>query len=145
METTLIHNKIFSIRDQKIMLDFDLAMMYEVETKRLNEQVKRNSTRFPEDFMFQLTRKEWLNLKSHFAASSWGGTRKLPYAFTERGVTMLANALKSDKAITVNIAIVRAFISVRAMALTFEELSDIIISMKNKYGMQFFGSLCCFT
>lgn len=137
METTLIHNKIFSIRGQKVMLDFDLAMLYEVETKRLNEQVKRNNTRFPEDFMFQLTRKEWLNLKSQNATSSWGGTRKLPYTFTEHGVTMLASVLKSDTAIAVNLAIVRAFIAMRTMALTFEELSEKIISMEDKYDMQF--------
>ncbi|UEG50601.1 ORF6N domain-containing protein [Ferruginibacter lapsinanis] len=79
---TMIVDKIYMIRDQKVMLDKDLAEMYGVEVKRLNEAVKRNSTRFPEDFMFQLTIEEWQNLKSQFATSSWGGTRKMPYVFT---------------------------------------------------------------
>jgi hypothetical protein len=108
------------------MLDFDLALLYEVETKALNQGVKRNSTRFPIDFMFQLDEREWTNLKSQIVTSSlsdsistnagWGGTRKLPYAFTEHGVTMLASILRSEKAIKMNLAIVRAFIGLRQFA-----------------------------
>lgn len=95
------------------MIDKDLAGLYQVEVKRLNESVKRNLKRFPEDFMFQLTTEEWLNLKSQFATSSWGGTRKLPYAFTELGVSMLSSILNSELAIEVNINIMRAFVAVR--------------------------------
>lgn len=115
METQLIQSKIHEIRGQRIMLDRDLAEMYGVETRRLNEQVKRNISRFPEDFMFQLTKEEVEGLMSHFAMSSWGGTRKLPYAFTELGVAMLSSVLNSQTAIQVNIAIMRAFVAVRQL------------------------------
>lgn len=112
-----VENKVESlirvIRGQQVMLDRDLAELYGVETKRLNEQVKRNLERFPEDFMFQLTSNEFDNLKSQFATSSWGGVRKLPYAFTEQGVTMLSGVLKSPTAVEVNIRIMRAFVSMR--------------------------------
>ena len=109
----IIHSKIYEIRGQQVMIDKDLAGLYQVEVKRLNESVKRNLKRFPEDFMFQLTTEEWLNLKSQFATSSWGGTRKLPYAFTELGVSMLSSILNSELAIEVNINIMRAFVAVR--------------------------------
>jgi hypothetical protein len=92
-----ISNKIYFIRNQKVMLDFDLASLYEVETRRLNEQVKRNISRFPSDFMFQLTEIELENLMSQIATSSWGGIIKLPYAFTEHGVLMLSSVLKVTK------------------------------------------------
>lgn len=112
-----IENKVESlirvIRGQQVMLDRDLAELYGVETKRLNEQVKRNLERFPEDFMFQLTSNEFDNLKSQFATSSWGGVRKLPYAFTEQGVAMLSGVLKSSTAVEANIRIMRAFVSMR--------------------------------
>ena len=101
------------IRGQQVMLDRDLAELYGVETKRLNEQVKRNIERFPEDFMFQLTSNEFDNLKSQIAISSWGGVRKLPYAFTEQGVAMLSGVLKSPTAVEANIRIMRAFVSMR--------------------------------
>ena len=101
------------IRGQQVMLDRDLAELYGVETRRLNEQVKRNIERFPEDFMFQLTQNEFDNLKSQFATSSWGGVRKLPYAFTEQGVAMLSGVLKSSTAVEANIRIMRAFVSMR--------------------------------
>src|ERR1035438_3629090 len=91
-----ILNRIYAIRGQRVMLDKDLAEMYGVETKRLNEQVKRNIKRFPKDFMFALTQKELDNLKSQNATSSWGGSRKLPNAFTEQGVAMLSSVLNSD-------------------------------------------------
>ena len=101
----VVINKIYFIRNQKVMLDRDLAELYSVETKRLNEQVKRNLSRFPEDFMFQLSEIEFQNLKSQFATSSWGGIRKLPYVFTEHGVLMLSSILNSEKAIQTNIQI----------------------------------------
>jgi ORF6N domain. len=97
------------------MLDRDLAEMYGVETRRLNEQIKRNIKRFPDDFMFQLKKEEFANLMSQFATSSWGGTRKLPYAFTELGVAMLSSVLNSDTAIEINMAIMRAFVAVRRL------------------------------
>ncbi|QIL39150.1 ORF6N domain-containing protein [Pedobacter sp. HDW13] len=92
----ILVNKIHELRVYKVMLDSDLAELYNVGTKRLNEQVSRNPDRFPEDFMFQLTDEEWLNLKSQIATSSWGGRRKLPYAFTEHGILMLSNVLSSN-------------------------------------------------
>lgn len=97
------------------MLDFDLAELYCVETRILNQSVKRNITRFPADFMFQLTKTEWDNLISQFVISSWGGTRKLPYAFTEQGLAMLSGVLHSAIAIQVNIHIMRAFVAIRRM------------------------------
>ena len=112
-----VENKVESlirvIRGQQVMLDRDLAELYGVETRRLNEQVKRNLERFPEDFMFQLTPNEFDNLMSQFATSSWGGVRKLPYAFTEQGVAMLSGVLKSTTAVEANIRIMRAFVSMR--------------------------------
>ena len=113
----IIQSKIYEIRGQQVMIDKDLAGLYQVEVKRLNESVKRNLKRFPEDFMFQLTTEEWLNLKSQFATSSWGGTRKLPYAFTELGVSMLSSILNSELAIEVNINIMRAFVAMRQYLL----------------------------
>ena len=95
------------------MLDKDLAELYQVEVKVLNQAVKRNIKRFPSDFMFQLTKEEWDNLKSQFVTSSWGGIRKLPFAFTEQGLAMLSGILNSDIAIYVNIAIMRAFVTIR--------------------------------
>lgn len=102
-----ILSKIYVVRGQKVMLDEDLAEMYQVATRRLNEQVKRNIKRFPKDFMFTLAEKEYENLKSQNATSSWGGRRKLPNAFTEQGVAMLSSVLNSDTAIEVNIRIIR--------------------------------------
>lgn len=127
-----IANKIYFIRNQKVMLDADLSELYGIETKRLNEQVKRNIARFPEDFMFQLTELEFQNLKSQIATSSWGGTRKLPYAFTEHGVLMLSSVLKSDKAIQVNIQIMRIFAKVRQMLLDTTELKIDILQIQKK-------------
>lgn len=115
-------NKIYLVRGQKVMLDEDLAMLYEVLTKRLNEQVQRNRIRFPKDFMFRLTSKELRNLKSQFATSSWGGRRKLPYAFTEHGVLMLSSVLNSKRAIDVNIKIMRVYIKMREMMITQKDV-----------------------
>ena len=111
----VVISKIYYIRDQKVMLDSDLAELYEVETRVLNQQVKRNLDRFPEDFMFQLTELEWETLKSQNATPSWGGRRKLPNVFTEHGVLMLSSALNSKKAIAVNIQIMRIFTKLREM------------------------------
>ena len=117
-----ILNRIYVVRGMKVMLDEDLAEMYRVETRRLNEQVKRNIKRFPKDFMFTLTQKEFDNLKSQNATSSWGGRRKLPNAFTEQGVAMLSSVLNSDTAIEVNIRIIRVFTKLREYALTHKEI-----------------------
>ena len=108
-----VESLIQNIRGKQVILDRDLASLYEVETGRLNEQVKRNLKRFPDDFMFQLNETEFQNLKSQFATSSWGGVRKLPYAFTEQGIAMLSGVLRSDVAIEVNIRIMRAFVAIR--------------------------------
>lgn len=120
-EETIVE-KIYIIRGQKVMLDKDLAEMYGVEVKRLNEAVKRNNTRFPEDFMFQISKVEWQNLKSQFATSSWGGIRKLPYAFTEQGVAMLSSVLNSETAIQVNIQIIRLFTKMKQVILDNKDL-----------------------
>ena len=117
-----ILNRIYVVRGQKVMIDEDLAEMYQVETRRLNEQVKRNANRFPKDFMFTLTQKEFENLKSQNATSSWGGRRKLPNAFTEQGVAMLSSVLNSDTAIEVNIRIIRVFTKLKEYALTHKEI-----------------------
>ena len=117
-----IINKIYLIRGQKIMLDEDLAELYQIETRRLNEAVKRNSGRFPKDFMFRLNRKEFENLKSQFATSSWGGRRKLPLAFTEQGVAMLSGVLSSNIAIQVHIQIIRIFTRMKEMLLTNKDI-----------------------
>lgn len=119
------------------MLDIHLSELYDVDVKRLNEQVKRNIERFPEDFMFQLNEIEWINLKSQFATSSWGGRRKLPSAFTEQGIAMLSGVLRSKKAVNVNIEIMRAFVQLRKMALQYSEISDKIESLESKYDEQF--------
>ena len=119
---TVVINKIHFIRGNKVMLDSDLADLYGEETRRLNEQIKRNIERFPSDFMFQLTENEFENLKSQFATSSWGGRRKLPYVFTEHGVLMLSSVLNSKKAISINIQIVRIFTQMREMLLANKDI-----------------------
>ena len=118
MELQPIQSKIIQIRGVYVILDFDLAEMYQVATRVLNQSVKRNIKRFPSDFMFQLTFEEWDNLKSQFVTSSWGGTRKMPYAFTEQGIAMLSGLLNSDIAIEINIGIMRSFVAIRKMLLT---------------------------
>jgi len=118
----VVISKICLIRELKVMLDDDLAALYQVETRRLNEQVKRNIDRFPEDFMFQLNENEWENLKSQNAISSWGGRRKLPHAFAEHGVLMLSSVLNSDRAIQVNIQIMRIYAKLRAMLMTNKDI-----------------------
>lgn len=129
-----IANKIYFIRNQKVMLDRDLAILYGIETKRLKEQVKRNISRFPEDFMFELTKSEFENWRSQFATSNSDkmGLRYLPMAFTEHGVLMLSSVLKSDKAIQVNIQIMRIFTKVRQMLLDTTDLKIDILKIKKK-------------
>lgn len=111
----VILSKIYFIRELKVMIDSDLAELYGVETRRLNEQVKRNLSRFPEDFMFQLSEDEFNSLKSQIATSSWGGRRKPSFVFTEHGVLMLSSVLNSERAIKVNIQIMRIFTKVRQL------------------------------
>ena len=111
----IITNQIYLIRNQKVMLDRDLAKLYQVETKRLKESVRRNSSRFPEDFMFELTNDESEILRTQIASSSWGGSRYTPMVFTEQGVAMLSSVLKSERAIAVNIKIIRIFTKMRAL------------------------------
>lgn len=113
-----IRARIHEIRGQQVMLDKDLAELYGVEVKVLNQAVKRNIKRFPDDFMFQLDKDEWKILKSQFVTSSWGGARTLPYAFTEQGVAMLSSVLRSDTAVEVNIRIMRTFVAVRRYIAT---------------------------
>jgi hypothetical protein len=136
MELQIIQNKIYEIRGLKVILDKDLAAMYEVTTGNLNKAVKRNADRFPDDFMFQLTNEEF-DLIFQNGTSSWGGTRKLPYAFTEHGVAMLAGLLNSAKAIEVNILIVRAFVTLRQFALGYTELNHKLESFMLETNMQF--------
>lgn len=117
-----IINRIHIVRGQNVMLDRDLAEMYDVEVKVLNQSVKRNLGRFPVDFMFQLTEAEWQNLKSQIVTSSWGGTRKLPYAFTEAGVAQLSSVLRSERAIQVNIQIIRVYTKMRQLLIDNKDI-----------------------
>lgn len=135
----LIESKILFIRDKKVMLDRDLAMLYGVETRTLNQAVKRNMKRFPEDFMFQLTADEMKIWKSQIVISNKDkmGLRKRPYAFTENGVAMLSSVLNSERAITVNIQIMRTFTKIREMLATHKKLRLKIEEMEKKYDAQF--------
>ena len=135
----LIEQKIYLIRGQKVMLDSDLAILYGVTSKRLNEQVKRNKKRFPEDFAFKLAKEENISLRSQIATSKVGrgGRRYLPYAFTEQGVAMLSSVLNSDRAIAVNIQIVRTFIKLRQLLATHKEMLEKIEKMEKNYDRQF--------
>lgn len=127
-----ITDKIYIIRNQKVMLDRDLAALYGVETRVLNQAVKRNIGRFPEDFMFVVSKVEFDNLISQIVTSSWGGTRKIPFAFTEHGVMMLSSVLKSDKAIQTNIQIMRTFTKVKQMLLDTSEIKINIVQIQKK-------------
>lgn len=135
--TERIERSILLLRGQKVMLDSDLAELYGVETRRLLEQVKRNIKRFPSDFMFQLTNQELINLRSQFATSSWGGRRYPPYVFTEQGVAMLSSVLNSEKAIEVNILIMRAFVKLREMIASNKDLAKRLDELEQKYDAQF--------
>lgn len=144
MEETTIWNeddiaaRIFYIRGHKVMLDADLAIIYGVETRRLNEQVKRNIGRFPEDFMFQLTEEEYQNLMSQIATSSgWGGRRKAPFVFTEHGAVMLASVLNSPTAIQASLFVVRAFVKLRQMLESYRELENKLAEIEAQTQSQF--------
>ena len=132
-----ISQAILLVRGHKVMLDSDLADLYKVETKVLIQAVKRNINRFPEDFMFQLTEQELSNLRSQFVTSSWGGRRYPPYVFTEQGVAMLSSVLRSDRAIHVNIEIMRAFVQLRQMLASNVELARKLAALERKYDAQF--------
>lgn len=132
-----IQKKIFVIRGKKVMLDRDLANLYGVETKYLTRQVRRNRDRFPEDFLLTLTNKEVTNLKCQFGTSSWGGTRKPPFAFTEHGILMLSSVLKSKRAIQVNIEIMRTFTKLREILVSHKALWKKIEEMESKYDQKF--------
>lgn len=149
MKLQIIQNKIYEIRGHKVMLDFDLAELYEVETRVLNQAVKRNTDIFPSDFMFRLTNEEWLTLKQQateqqnkssqivMSSRKHRGVSYLPLAFTEHGVTMLANVLKSKKARQTSIAIVRAFIALKQFVLNYKEIAEKLQELESKYNKQF--------
>jgi phage regulator Rha-like protein len=134
MELQLITAKIHEIRGQKVILDYDLAALYGIETKVLKQAIKRNLMRFPEDFMFLMNDLEFDNLRSQIVTSSWGGTRINPLAFTEHGVTMLASVLRSEIAIKMNISIVRAFVAMRKSIIDIKEISDQLSLLREKIG-----------
>jgi len=136
MKLTVIQQRIYEIRGQRIMLDFDLAELYEVETRTLNQAIKRNIESFPGDFMFRLTAREWKTMSSQIVMTSPGKRPKtaLPYAFTEHGVTMLASILKSSKARKMNIAIVRAFIAFKKFVLESNEILDQLKELRERLG-----------
>ena len=127
-----ISSLIYIIRGEKVMLDFDLAYLYGIETKRLKEQVKRNISRFPDDFMFQLTDEEFRNLRSQIATSSWGGSRYRPKVFTEQGVAMLSSILNSERAISVNIQIIRVFTRMRRMIESHKDILNKLEMLEKK-------------
>lgn len=137
MQLQAIQNKIYEIRVQNVMLDSDLAELYGVETKRLKEAVRRNVQRFPNDFMFELTEEEFENLRTQFATSSWGGARYMPFVFTEQGVAMLSSVLSSDKAIEVNIQIIRAFVFLRQHAMSHAELTEKLHMLESRFEQKF--------
>ena len=133
-----IEQIIFLIRGQKVMLSPHLAELYQIEPRVLVQAVKRNSERFPEDFMFQLTDEEFSNLKSQFVTSSWGGMRRAtPYAFTEQGVAMLSSVLRSTRAVQVNIEIMRTFVRLRKMLAAHADLARKLAALEKKYDEQF--------
>jgi hypothetical protein len=132
-ELVPVQNLIYEIRGQKVMLDSDLARLYNVEVKRLNEAVKRNIERFPEDFMFQLTTKEWHSLRSQFATLKNDQRKYSPYVFTEQGVAMLSSVLNSKQAIAVNIQIMRTFVQVKQFALTNKELTERLNEFEHRF------------
>jgi len=137
MELELIKRSILEIRGKKVILDFELAKMYQTETKRLKESVRRNIKRFPPDFMFELSLQEWNLLRTQFATSKKGGTTRPPFAFTEQGVAMLSSVLNSEIAIEVNINIMRTFVLMRQFALTYQELSEQLKDLENRHNQKF--------
>lgn len=132
-----IERHILLIRGEKVILDADLAALYQVETRVLTQAVKRNIERFPEDFMFQLSKEEFADLRSQTVTSSWGGRRYPPYAFTEQGVAMLSSVLRSKRAVQVNVEIMRAFVRLRRMLATNRKLEEQLNALEQKYDRQF--------
>lgn len=132
MQPHIIQQKIYDLREQKVMLDFDLAELYGVTTKVLKQAVRRNTHRFPEDFMFELSESEFRVLRSQFVTSKRGGMRYLPFAFTEQGVAMLSSVLNSPEAIDVNIQIIRTFVLMRQYALSHRDLSEKLKELEMK-------------
>ena len=139
MQVATLQSKIYDIRGQKVILDFDLAILYEVETRILNQTVKRNIKRFPVDFMFQLTMEEWESMSSQIVMTYPSKRPKtaFPYAFTEQGVAMLSGILNSDVAINVNIAIMRTFVMIRRYALEHKEFNAKLLEIETKYDKKF--------
>jgi hypothetical protein len=133
----LVVSKIAIMRGQRVMFSHDLAELYGVEPKVLMQAVQRNMARFPADFVFQLSNQEFANLKSQIVTSSWGGVRKLPYAFTEQGVAMLSSVLRSERAVAVNIEIMRTFVRMRELLETNKDLAKKIAALENKYDEKF--------
>jgi len=133
MDPEIIKHKIIEIRGQKIMLDSDLADLYQTTTKRLKEAVRRNISRFPEDFMFELSKEEFIFLRTQNASSKRGGTRYMPFAFTEQGVAMLSSVLSSEKAIEINISIIRTFITLRQFTLNYNDLKSRIENIETQF------------
>lgn len=137
MRAPLLADRIHSIRDRQVMLSPDLAELYGVAPRTLVQAVRRNRARFPQDFMFQLSLAESRNLKSQNVISSWGGARRRPYAFTEQGVAMLSGVLRSPRAVKVNVAIMRAFVRMRALTGQFAELARRIDALEVRYDGNF--------
>ena len=141
MEISILQSKIYEVRGQKVMLDFDLSELYDVQTKVLNQAVKRNHQRFPEDFMFQLTENEYESLRSQIVTLKENGRGKhkkyLPFAFTEQGIAMLSGILNSEVAININIAIMRTFVIIRRYALEHKEFNSKLLEIEGKYDKQF--------
>ena len=129
----IITQKIIEIRGHKVLLDFDLAELYETSTKVLKQAVRRNINRFPEDFMLELTEEEFQCLRSQIVTSNRGGIRYMPFAFTEQGVAMLSSVLNNERAIEINIAIMRSFVSLRKFALTYEELTKRVTEIEKQF------------
>ncbi len=135
-----IDQMIYVIRGQRVMLDADLADLYEVETKVLVRSVRRNKARFPEDFAFELTAQEWEFLRNQFGASNiekWGGRRYAPFAFTEQGVAMLSSVLRSNRAALVNVAIMRAFVRMRRTAESYKDVAEKLTQLEKNYSQNF--------
>jgi hypothetical protein len=137
MELELIKNCILDIRGKRVILDYELAKLYEVETKYLKRTVRNNLVRFPTDFMFELTSEEWNDLRCKNSTSSWGGQRYPPFAFTEQGVAMLSGLLNSKTAIYINISIMRAFVLMRQWALEYQDLQEKLTDLEKRFGQKF--------
>jgi hypothetical protein len=135
--TEVVEGVIIVLRGEKVILDRDIARLYEVETRTLVQAIKRNPDRFPKDFMFQLTAKETAHLRYQFGTSRWGGSRYRPYAFTEQGVAMLSGVLRSERAVQVNVEIMRTFVRLRRLAASREDLARKVEALEEKYDDQF--------